>query len=214
MKIRRQAGRADASLAAIGLNDDVLTRLSHISRRVRAATPGPWGYNSSTLFVGSKKRTYAVPMRNPKRDSSLDQVFIAHARNDVPFLLDLVERLSQAQVRAIATPAPFTGRPGQCRICHCTTLHACVEGCGWVDEFDRTLCTQCTAFQHTTRENVIALGRALGLIGRKERPRRLDDVVLRLNEIIDAFAEVGFVFMPGVQSSTSGKSKASAKRRR
>lgn len=80
------------------MNDEQLTA---IRARCEAATPGPWRENE---FTGSEDIHQVVPS-NPSVlfehgaicdiiPSKADTRFIAHAREDVPALLDEVERLN------------------------------------------------------------------------------------------------------------------------
>ena len=61
--------------------------LAEIRERINKATPGPWEQNQSNVAV--KGYTLFFTYMANRRDA----VFIAHARQDVPALLDEVERL-------------------------------------------------------------------------------------------------------------------------
>ncbi len=84
-------------------------RLDEIRTRAQAATPEPWGwlaYEPSTLVsydylgdpvaekYGLRPRVLATGEYNRKTPSRHDADFIAHARDDVPYLLDLVASLT------------------------------------------------------------------------------------------------------------------------
>jgi hypothetical protein len=68
-----------------------MTRLEEIAKRAEAATPGKWkpnsneGYCDRWMFIDQGDGIYI-------RDA--DAEFIAHAREDVPYLLALVASLS------------------------------------------------------------------------------------------------------------------------
>lgn len=68
--------------------------LDEIEKRAAAATPGPWccGYDEDSLYSGE-----AYVARFEHGD---DQVFVAHARTDVPALVAEVRRLRGASERA------------------------------------------------------------------------------------------------------------------
>lgn len=70
-------------------------RLTEIKVRCEAATPGPWVYGCRDIYVN---RPYAI------RTSDLiaadiareeDRAFIAHAREDIPWLLADLERVTR-----------------------------------------------------------------------------------------------------------------------
>ena len=72
-------------------------RLSAICARIEAATPGPW---EQTHEPGSHQVYGAEPKGGVTSGewicecaTTIDQDFIAHARSDVPWLLEQVERL-------------------------------------------------------------------------------------------------------------------------
>lgn len=81
-------------------------RLAEIRKRLYAATPGPWGKrrnisNTQNLIgaarAGSKKRlllaelSWGGPMP-PKAESEANAAFIAHAPEDIAYLLEEVKR--------------------------------------------------------------------------------------------------------------------------
>ena len=68
-------------------------QLEEIRARCEAATPGPWVAEVKTLYgvsvsMPTENRYYDI--RTNKHDAD----FIAHARQDIPDLLDEVERLN------------------------------------------------------------------------------------------------------------------------
>lgn len=71
-----------------------MSRLDEIRQRLAKTTPGPWWYDGRDLFSqeqGTHHWDLLIPMEGiPSRE---DGDFIARAREDVEFLLDLVERL-------------------------------------------------------------------------------------------------------------------------
>lgn len=94
-----------------------MTRLSEISERLKAATPGPWAevYNGNSLCSVATDYTdpqnneaICIPMRpieqkgswKPDERTEADFKFIAHAPADIKFLLDALreaeERLADA----------------------------------------------------------------------------------------------------------------------
>lgn len=66
-------------------------RIGEIRARCEAATPGPWKqYNDWEVITPSKIQSVAHTF-NPNANN--DAEFIAHVREDVPYLLSEVERL-------------------------------------------------------------------------------------------------------------------------
>lgn len=76
-----------------------------IRKRVEAATPGPWEFerishgnpdsfsyerNDNYAFISIREDNYKKRMK-----AKFDAEFIAHAREDIPMLLDLVEELKK-----------------------------------------------------------------------------------------------------------------------
>ena len=94
-----------------------------VRRRVAAATPAPWivvndsrGTHIEIPNRGPDTRVYIRRDREPADERDIE--FIAHARSDVPFLLDLLlgtgmsdnaeKRLVEIETRAsLATPGPW-----------------------------------------------------------------------------------------------------------
>ena len=86
-------------------------RIAEIRERCDKATPGPWSVDeeSGDVWVPSIWRSVAIiedldlPLVNP----AADRAFIAAARQDVPDLLDEVERLRRLE-EAVTTMPPDT----------------------------------------------------------------------------------------------------------
>ena len=80
-------------------------RLDEIQARVEAATPGPWEWDSDlcVMLAGYEGQDPVVGVRLSPR--SFDADFIAHSREDVPFLLAEVTKF-----RAIIEEAANTLR--------------------------------------------------------------------------------------------------------
>lgn len=79
-------------------------RLAEIRARAEAATPGPWEHeyderDAWRVFGNPAMLTTVLTPGIPPRYS--DAAFIAHAREDIPFLLAEVERLREG-LREIA----------------------------------------------------------------------------------------------------------------
>jgi len=77
-------------------NKDVSERLQRIKERLRRATAGPWD-----AYIEGKNHTdgssfVKTPTGGIELDGATDYdiEFIANARQDVPFLLDLIQSLS------------------------------------------------------------------------------------------------------------------------
>lgn len=83
-------------------------RLAAIKARADAATPGPWktgedDFTKHTIYAAKDRATIIVQRRDdsdmfwnsiiPLKQTFSDAAFIAHAREDVPALLEEVERL-------------------------------------------------------------------------------------------------------------------------
>ena len=72
-----------------------MSRLEEIRKRYEAATPGPWETQSTSisgerLLITEKHGTFStrsVQMRAKDAD------FIAHSREDIPWLVEIVEKL-------------------------------------------------------------------------------------------------------------------------
>lgn len=68
-----------------------MDRLQEISGRLSNATTGPWEQNQSNVTV--KGRTLFFTYMANRRDAE----FVAHARQDIPYLLDALERISDRE---------------------------------------------------------------------------------------------------------------------
>ena len=71
--------------------------LEAIRARVEAATPGEWFTESDGIYNAS--RSYLVTPTGDSDQDRADAGFIAHARSDVPALLELVAALSTENER-------------------------------------------------------------------------------------------------------------------
>ena len=79
-----------------------MSRLTEIADRAASATPGPWEASGSTVWRSTGDGTptdfsgvavaYVPPLADPQ-EGRPDADFIAHAREDVPYLLGEVARL-------------------------------------------------------------------------------------------------------------------------
>lgn len=95
-------------MAEQSMSDD---RIAEIKARANAATPGPWTASAPHPYCGE---IWVVGPDDPDGaiatgfdDTPADAAFIAHARTDVPWLLDRIEALEQelAAQRAIGEAA-------------------------------------------------------------------------------------------------------------
>ena len=77
-------------------------RLQAIRARCEQATPGPWSWAPGYVLVSARGDRILVLdyTYGPRQLTEADAEFVAHAREDVPALLEEVERL-QAEVRAL-----------------------------------------------------------------------------------------------------------------
>lgn len=66
-------------------------RLKEIRERAEQATPGPWGYDQFSEYVYNHERKIADVGDDDMTDR--DGFFIAEARQDIPFLLDVIHKL-------------------------------------------------------------------------------------------------------------------------
>ena len=73
---------------------DKATRLDEIRARCEAATPGPWESSLGDIFFG--EYMLYVECAGTNEDSE----FIAHAREDIPFLLGEAERMQKVIIAA------------------------------------------------------------------------------------------------------------------
>lgn len=77
-----------------------LKRIEEIKNRVQKATPGPWLYwehhTPGTEYDGMSgvKDAFGTNFVDaPKSNAKADHKFIAHARDDIPWLVALIESL-------------------------------------------------------------------------------------------------------------------------
>jgi hypothetical protein len=81
-------------------------RLDAIRRRAAAATPGTWKtgdrFHNGALGTSSVVLSPRLPCLelDPYRNGRADAAFIAHARQDVPQLLDEIDRLRALMITA------------------------------------------------------------------------------------------------------------------
>jgi len=72
--------------------------IAAIRERAERATPGPWEYDRLTYAIGQSMPGYIVAksmLRHP------DAEFIAHARTDVPRLLDALEAAQEREAKLV-----------------------------------------------------------------------------------------------------------------
>lgn len=74
-------------------------RIDEIKKRCEAATPGPWsdiwdaGAREWTIRRGPHQTPHWLVMSHVRKRDTEDFAFIAHAREDIPWLVAEVERL-------------------------------------------------------------------------------------------------------------------------
>ena len=68
-------------------------RLNEIRKREQAASPGPWKKETVDLALETAKTVGIVFVIHSGSQWDKDTDFIAHAREDIPWLLDLVAEL-------------------------------------------------------------------------------------------------------------------------
>lgn len=75
-----------------------MKRLEEIKARADAATPGPWDTNGYTIFSTplEEKGFYLGDICFVESVDNNDLEFIAHAREDIPYLLDMLDKLAEA----------------------------------------------------------------------------------------------------------------------
>jgi hypothetical protein len=71
-------------------------RLEEIRAREEKATPGPWDSWRIDPSNAWSKWSFGNTQVNPDDLYKPDAEFIAHAREDIPFLLDEIERLRRS----------------------------------------------------------------------------------------------------------------------
>jgi hypothetical protein len=72
----------------------ITTDLDAIRYRAAEATEGPWEADGSEVYsVATGRAWVAETLKDPSVQAEADATFIAHAREDVLFLLDLVDEL-------------------------------------------------------------------------------------------------------------------------
>ena len=94
-------------------------RLNEIRARAEAATPGPWVAYGNTVeqektgwhtVVGTEMTGQAYMAYERLTTKNEDAIFIAHAREDIPYLLAEVERLRAASLRTQEDRSHLRGR--------------------------------------------------------------------------------------------------------
>ena len=83
--------------------------LEAIRARVEAATPGEWFTESDGIYIYNASRSYLVTPTGDSDQDRADADFIAHARSDVPALLELVAALSTENERLRGERDGFRG---------------------------------------------------------------------------------------------------------
>ena len=91
-----------------------MTRLDEIKKRAEAASPGPWDFRSGLGWFDVHAHPYLhnsgnvlISVHNGTPENKRDADFIAHAREDVPWLL---AQLEAAQNVVEAARFTLTGR--------------------------------------------------------------------------------------------------------
>ena len=96
------------------MTDPIIDRLDAIRDRADKATPGPWDFQPwSTFALPSGDYAESILLANASLDGEVarglldeDGEFIAHARTDVPALVDALIRVLEMCDRAISFPTP------------------------------------------------------------------------------------------------------------
>ena len=88
-----------------------MTRLDAIRNRAEAATPGPWGVDSSNGFIKAAEPRVTLAHMWDKFEEDFPNCvdnsdFIAHARSDIPYLLELVQELRDASLAYLYAHSP------------------------------------------------------------------------------------------------------------
>ena len=98
-----------------------MKRLDEIEARANAATPGPWEADGSAhVLTAGNTATFVARCADPDgSDAGVpDAEFIAHARTDVPALLDALEKVLRLHPRVVVLHAdPEFGRMEDDAIC-------------------------------------------------------------------------------------------------
>ncbi len=131
-------------------------RIAEIKERCHEVTPGPWGIDKGRKVVALSENwktevaTTSFGMRGLD-----DAIFIAHSREDIPFLLLEIESLqsqlsaSQARERAAACGVKITNRgidvSGECDIGYYLICPSCgaVVGDAEYNELNGDYCSNC-----------------------------------------------------------------------
>lgn len=96
-------------------------QLAEIKARAAAATPGPWEYIENRFNVEDDNGDHIGSIRaiearmwiaavddvHPPEEAEGNALFIAHARTDIPMLIDEIERLRAENARLIDGLKPF-----------------------------------------------------------------------------------------------------------
>lgn len=87
-------------------SDDLRARLAEIRAREEAATPGPWRVENNqqdlNRWVSSDDQTLDINFGYLGNSTQNDARFVAHAREDVPWLLAELDRLTAELARHAA----------------------------------------------------------------------------------------------------------------
>jgi len=124
------------------MNKEILKRLEEIERRVTKATPGPWVYGESEreqwVKAGDKLVVYLEYYGKPDpevyQQTKHDFEFVAHTREDVPWLRQIVRELL-AQYAAMRRALERVIRVGVGEM-DASFSHMTSEDCSFCEEKD------------------------------------------------------------------------------
>ena len=89
-----------------------MTRLEEIRERAEKATAGPWKYNDN-VYCADRGICWDGDLEYDHIIKYEDGDFISHAREDIPYLLDRLEK-AEAVLREIESGAIYVdGKPGK-----------------------------------------------------------------------------------------------------
>jgi len=124
------------------MSDSKKPKLSEIRAREQAATEGPWRVGRDSLDCETPWPSRIIALRDGKHIAHLakagtsekDAAFLVRARTDIPYLLDLVERMGErldsfvANHSTITTMTPETHTSGYTCTCGlCKRARALLE---------------------------------------------------------------------------------------